>query len=203
MRACLTGEMLVPEIKNCSGNFCLIWLSQRWRRREVAKRHHRASIVADEIRIVKHAGPRSTTSCLSWATRTSCCPRNLPVWHLPRRVLLEIPYKARSSCTALLVVQIGSAHCYGLMGSCLLSLFCVWQRTGDFAAEVQRSWHLQLSDVSLRADVCGCFLGVCRQRVWRSLRSPAGDRPALQAARVIGFRVQAVQAACRCLGAKQ
>ena len=100
---------------------------------EVAKRHHRASIVADEIRIVKHAAAQHNVVFVMGHAHV-VLPKNLPVWHLPRRVLLEIPYKARSSCTALLVVQIGSAHCYALMGLA----FCPCSAFGSPQATLQQ-----------------------------------------------------------------
>ena len=71
---------------------------------EVAKRHHRASIVADEIRIVKHAAAQHNVVFVMGHAHV-VLPKNLPIWHLPRRVLLEIPYKARSTCMPLLLFR--------------------------------------------------------------------------------------------------
>ena len=60
---------------------------------EVAKAHHRCSIVADEIRIVKHAAAqRNVVFVLGHAHVV--LPKDIPFWQLPRRVCLDIPYKA-------------------------------------------------------------------------------------------------------------
>ena len=65
---------------------------------EVAAAHHRCSIVADEIRIVRHAAAqRNVVFVLGHAHVV--LPKDIPFWQLPRRVCLDIPYKAQSPCS--------------------------------------------------------------------------------------------------------
>ncbi|CAL8467497.1 g7035 [Coccomyxa elongata] len=60
--------------------------------KEVAARYHRAAIVADEIRVVKHAANQHNVVFVLGHTHV-VLPKSIPFWHLPRRILLELPYK--------------------------------------------------------------------------------------------------------------
>ena len=67
---------------------------------EVQGRYRRASIVADEIRIVKHAAAQHNVVFVLGHAH-AVLPKELKVWHLPRRLLLEMPYKV-SACPSTL-----------------------------------------------------------------------------------------------------
>ena len=58
-------------------------------------KYRRASIVADEIRIVKHAAAQHNVVFVLGHAH-AVLPKELKVWHLPRRLLLEMPYKVRA-----------------------------------------------------------------------------------------------------------
>lgn len=60
--------------------------------REVAARYHRAAIVADEIRVVKHAANQHSVVFILGHTHV-VLPKHIPFWRLPRRILLELPFK--------------------------------------------------------------------------------------------------------------
>lgn len=63
---------------------------------EVLAKYHRASIVADEIRIVKHAAAQHNVVFVMGHAH-AVLPKDLKFWQLPRRLLLEMPYKVCSS----------------------------------------------------------------------------------------------------------
>jgi hypothetical protein len=63
---------------------------------EVQAKYHRASIVADEIRIVKHAAAQHNVVFVLGHAH-AVLPKDLKFWQLPRRLLLEMPYKVRRS----------------------------------------------------------------------------------------------------------
>ena len=63
---------------------------------EVQGKYHRASIVADEIRIVKHAAAQHNVVFVLGHAH-AVLPKDLKVWHLPRRLLLEMPYKVSAA----------------------------------------------------------------------------------------------------------
>ncbi len=52
--------------------------------------------MADEIRIVRHAAAQHNVVFVMGHAHV-VLPKHLPLWHLPRRLLLEIPYKARTT----------------------------------------------------------------------------------------------------------
>jgi hypothetical protein len=60
----------------------------------VAARYNRASIVADEIRILKHAANQHNVVFVMGHTHV-VLPKNISFWQIPRRVVLELPYKVR------------------------------------------------------------------------------------------------------------
>jgi len=62
----------------------------------VQSKYHRASIVADEIRIVKHAAAQHNVVFVLGHAH-AVLPKDLKVWHLPRRLLLEMPYKVSAA----------------------------------------------------------------------------------------------------------
>ena len=76
-----------------------LWHSAGTASPEVQGRYRRASIVADEIRIVKHAAAQHNVVFVLGHAH-AVLPKELKVWHLPRRLLLEMPYKvsAHPSC---------------------------------------------------------------------------------------------------------
>ncbi|EIE24503.1 potassium transporter [Coccomyxa subellipsoidea C-169] len=60
--------------------------------KEVATRYHRAAIVADEIRVVKHAANQHNVVFILGHTHV-VLPKRIPFWSVPRRILLELPFK--------------------------------------------------------------------------------------------------------------
>ncbi len=48
--------------------------------------------MADEIRIVKHAAAQHNVVFVLGHAH-AVLPKDLKIWHLPRRLLLEMPYK--------------------------------------------------------------------------------------------------------------
>ena len=56
--------------------------------------------MADEIRIVKHAAAQHNVVFVLGHAH-AVLPKELKVWHLPRRLLLEMPYKV-SACPSTL-----------------------------------------------------------------------------------------------------
>ena len=78
---------------------------------EVQGKYRRASIVADEIRIVKHAAAQHNVVFVLGHAH-AVLPKDLKVWHLPRRLLLEMPYKVSASPASLGLCPVQHCCCF-------------------------------------------------------------------------------------------
>ena len=64
---------------------------------EAAARHPRVALLADELRIVQHARQQGSVVYVLGRTHARLSAVASPL-QLPRRYLLELPFKARSTC---------------------------------------------------------------------------------------------------------
>ncbi|CAK0787458.1 hypothetical protein CVIRNUC_010678 [Coccomyxa viridis] len=79
---------------------------------DIQAKYHRASIVADEIRIVKHAAAQHNVVFVLGHAH-AVLPKDTKIWQLPRRLILEMPYKMMADFfqeTADSVFGVPSAH---------------------------------------------------------------------------------------------
>ena len=67
---------------------------------DIQAKYHRASIVADEIRIVKHAAAQHNVVFVLGHAH-AVLPKDTKIWQLPRRLILEMPYKVAAGICSI------------------------------------------------------------------------------------------------------